>query len=96
LSRDREIERMEQEKKRVDQKRKEVDQKRTGMERQQAEMEQREAATLEKGVAKGLIGQVRLCEQFLHRTPLPDEQLIAMSVDQLRELVDQLRSQAAS
>ena len=46
-----------------------------------------------EGLAKGLIGQVRLCEQFLHHPPRPDEQLQALSVDELQRLVDQLRSE---
>ena len=46
-------------------------------------------------MAEGLRGQVRLCEQFLRRSPLSDEQLKAMSLDQLNEIVNQLRNVVA-
>ena len=46
-----------------------------------------------EGLAEALIGQVRLCERFLRRLPRPDEQLQALSVDELQRLVDQLRSE---
>jgi hypothetical protein len=66
------------------------------MQRQQAEMQLQKEEALAKGLAEGLIGQVRLCEQFLRRDPLPNEQLGAMSVEAMRQLVDELRSQLAS
>ena len=46
-----------------------------------------------EGRAEGLIGQVRLCERFLKRTPLPDEQLKSMSEGELQQLLEELESQ---
>jgi len=77
---------------------------RKALERREAEVDkaQAEAAqALAKGLAKGrdegrtegLIGQVRLCERFLKRTPLSDEQLNSMSVDDLKQLLEELESQ---
>ncbi|MBC8876186.1 MAG: DEAD/DEAH box helicase family protein [Planctomycetes bacterium] len=54
------------------------------------------AEGLAKGRTEGLIGQVRLCERFLKRAPLPDEQLGSMSADELQRLVEELESQIPS
>ena len=51
------------------------------------------AAGRAEGRAEALISQVRLCERFLRRLPRPDEQLQALSVEELHRLVDQLRSE---
>ena len=40
-----------------------------------------------------LLRQVRWYERILQRSPLSDERLQAMSVDELLELVNQLQSQ---
>ncbi len=42
------------------------------------------------------LGQIRICEELLHRTPRSDEELLALSTDQLRELAEQLRAELRS
>jgi predicted transposase/invertase (TIGR01784 family) len=42
---------------------------------------------------QGLIDQIRLCEEFLGLAPLPEEQLGAMSVEDLKELLAERRRQ---
>jgi predicted transposase/invertase (TIGR01784 family) len=54
---------------------------------------ERRAAEAAAQATQAMIGQVRLCEQFLQRIPLPDERLQAMTVDELQQLVRELRGQ---
>jgi hypothetical protein len=39
------------------------------------------------------IGQIRLCEELLHRPPHPDAELLTLCADELRELAEQLRAE---
>jgi predicted transposase/invertase (TIGR01784 family) len=57
---------------------------------QRAEEEAREGASLgrEQGV---WLGRIRTYEELLHREPQPEAELVAMSVDELRKLADELR-----
>ena len=79
------------------------------MERQQAEVERRQAEIVERetGVDQresefrtkatlSLIRQIRGYERLLQRSPLSDDRLQAMSIDELQELVNQLQSQLPS
>ncbi len=50
-------------------------------------------AKAEAAEARGLIDQLRLCEEFLGLAPLPEEQLGAMSVEDLKELLAERRRQ---
>ena len=70
-----------------------LEQLRTKLEVAQArlEAEAEVQAEVEAARVEGLIGQVRLCEEFLDLPPRPAEQLEAMSVDELERLVAQLR-----
>ncbi len=45
------------------------------------------------GTAKGLIGQIRLCEQILKLAPHPEEKLQSMSLDELQIVLERLRGQ---
>ena len=42
------------------------------------------------------IGQIRLCEELLHRPPRPEAELVALSTDELRELAEQLHTELLS
>ena len=42
------------------------------------------------------IGQIRLCEELLHRPPRADAELLVLSTDELRELAEQLRAELLS
>ena len=42
------------------------------------------------------IGQIRLCEELLHRPPRPDAEMLALSTDELRELAEELRMELLS
>jgi predicted transposase/invertase (TIGR01784 family) len=55
--------------------------------------EQRIQDSFTKGLAEGLIGQIRLCERLLHRTPRSDDELAVMSTEDLRALARQLEAQ---
>ena len=48
-------------------------------------------AKAEAAEAQGLIGQIRLCEEFLGLVPLPEDQLRSMPVEALRELLAERR-----
>jgi len=69
---------------------------RKALERREAEAAEALAKGLTKGLVEGLVGQVRLCERFLKRAPLPDEQLKSMSVDELKRLLEEFESQFPS
>jgi len=62
------------------------------LERREAEVGKAQAEAT-SARAEGLVGQLRLCERFLKRTPLPDQQLKSMSVDELKRLLEDLESQ---
>jgi len=66
---------------------------RKALERREAEAAEALDRGRAEGRAEGLIGQVRLCERFLKRTPLSDEQLNSMSVGDLKQLLEELESQ---
>jgi len=42
------------------------------------------------------IGQIHLCEELLHRPPRPDEELLALPTDALREVAERLRAELLS
>ena len=42
------------------------------------------------------IGQIRLCEELLHREPRSEAELTAMSVDDLRQFAESLRAELTS
>jgi predicted transposase/invertase (TIGR01784 family) len=47
-----------------------------------------------KGVARGqLLGRIRVYEELLHLTSRPEAELVMMSVDELRELAEELRGE---
>ena len=63
-------------------------------ERAQEQAEQSLSKGLLEGRAQGeFLGRIRVCEELLHRTPRPDAELAAMSVDELRQLAEELRSE---
>lgn len=70
-----------------------LDELRTKLEAAQAKLEAEAEAQAEAEVARveGLVGRVRLCEEFLGLPARPAEQLEAMSADELERLVAQLR-----
>jgi predicted transposase/invertase (TIGR01784 family) len=59
-------------------------------ERQAKDAEER---GVKKGVVKGLIGQVHLCQKLLKQPPTPQEELSALPVENLTALLDQLQKQ---
>ena len=63
-------------------------------ERAQEQAEQSLSKGLSEGRAQGeFLGRIRAYEELLHRTPRPDAELAAMSVDELRQLAEELRSE---
>jgi predicted transposase/invertase (TIGR01784 family) len=54
--------------------------------------EQRVQDSFTQGLAEGLIGQIRLCERLLQRTPRSEDELAAMSTEDLRALAQQLEA----
>ena len=48
---------------------------------------------LQEGLVEGLIGQIRLCEGVLDRTPKSEVELAAMPVDELKALAEVLRAE---
>ncbi len=61
------------------------------LEAAKAEALKARAEAAEAVEARGLIGQLRLCEEFLELAPLPEEQLRSMSVEHLKELLAERR-----
>ena len=62
--------------------------------------EERVRQSYAEGHAEGrhvgeLIGQIRLCENLLQRTPRTDSELAAMSINDLRQLAETLRTELA-
>lgn len=69
---------------------------RSALQRAEERVQRSFAQGQEVGQAEGrnvgvLVGQIRLCEELLHRTPRPEAELAAMSIDDLRELAEELR-----
>ena len=46
-----------------------------------------------KGVARGQIHLIHFCERLLHRPETTDEQLIALPLEELARLADELQAQ---
>lgn len=69
-----------------------------GRAREEAERAREEAERAREEVPKALakgewLGRIRAYEELMHRAPRPDAELAAMSVDELRQLVDDLRNE---
>lgn len=66
---------------------------RSALERAEQRLQDSFAEGRQTGLAEGLIGQIRLCEELLGRPPRAEAELAAMSVEGLRQLADQLHAE---
>jgi predicted transposase/invertase (TIGR01784 family) len=69
-----------------------VEQSQQQAEQAKVEAEQVKAEAKAERV-QGLITQIRLCERWLKRTPVPEEHLKALSPEQLQQMMDQLQAE---